>query len=67
MARMGMALSIRAIRAIRGLISRMLARLPSCGCGSAARLSVVLLAFYSSLAANEPAPKANTLGEWHIP
>ena len=35
MARMGMALSIRAIRAIRGLISRMLARLPSC-CGSAA-------------------------------
>jgi hypothetical protein len=36
MARMGMALFIRAIRAIRGLISRMLARLPSCGCGSAA-------------------------------
>ena len=36
MARMGMALSIRAIRAIRGLISRMLACLPSCGCGSAA-------------------------------
>ena len=36
MARMGMVLSIRAIRAIRGLISRMLARLHSCGCGSAA-------------------------------
>ena len=36
MARMGMALSIREIRAIRGLISGMLARLPSCGCGSAA-------------------------------
>ena len=50
MARMGMALSIRAIRAIRGLISRMLACLASCGCGSAALCPLWLACLLSGLA-----------------
>ncbi len=62
MARMGMALSIRAIRAIGGLISTMLVRLPSCGCGSAAQVIRAIRGGQLTLLSRR-SPRRRLLGE----